>query len=200
MDWSGEREEATEAGARQVLFIQGGGAGAHDAWDTALVDSLREALGAGYEVRYPRMPREEEPSSTRWGAAIWREVEALDHGAVVAGHSIGGTLLVQTLVARPPERRLAAIVLLAAPFVGPGGWPGAEFEFSADLGDRLPGGVPVLVFHGAEDRTAPPRHAELYGAAIPQSQVHLLPGRDHQLNGQVGEVALSIRDLPSWGA
>lgn len=30
---------------RQVLFIQGGGAGTHDEWDGKLVESLRRELG-----------------------------------------------------------------------------------------------------------------------------------------------------------
>ena len=47
---------------QQILFIQGGGAGAHDEWDDKLVDSLRRELGDGYEVRYPRMPDEDDPS------------------------------------------------------------------------------------------------------------------------------------------
>ena len=47
--------------SRQVLFIQGGGAGAHDDWDDKLVDSLRGALGDGYVVLYPRMPAEDDP-------------------------------------------------------------------------------------------------------------------------------------------
>jgi hypothetical protein len=30
---------------RQVLFVQGGGAGVHERWDSKLVDSLRRELG-----------------------------------------------------------------------------------------------------------------------------------------------------------
>lgn len=193
MDRSGERERTSGADARQVLFVQGGGAGTHDEWDDALVDSLRAGLGAGYEVRYPRMPQEDDPSYPRWSEAIWREMADFAEGAVVAGHSVGGTVLVQALAERPPRRSLGAIVLIAAPFVGPGGWPGDDFELSADLGGRLPSGVPVHVFHGAQDETAPPTHARLYADAIPHAQVHLLPGRDHQLNGDLTEVARAIR-------
>jgi hypothetical protein len=36
-------------------------------------------------------------------------------------------------------------------------------------------------------------HADLYGRAIPQAQVHRLPGRDHQLNNDLREVAEAIR-------
>src|SRR5919206_5266724 len=155
--------------ARHVLFVQGGGAGVHDEWDDKLVDSLRRELGDGYEVRYPRMPDEDDPSYARWSAAIRREMTALDDGAVVAGHSVGGTILVNALAERPPEPELRAIVLIAAPFVGAGGWPGDEFELPHDLGARLPQDVPVHVFHGLRDGTVPPSHADLYARILPQA-------------------------------
>ncbi len=178
---------------RQILFIQGGGAGAHDEWDVKLVESLRRELGGGYEVRYPRMPDEDDPSYARWSAAIRREMTDLDDGAVVAGHSVGATILVNALAEQPPEKGLGAIVLIAAPFVGQGGWPGGEFELPRDLGARLPPGLRVEVFHGLRDETAPPSHAGLYALAIPQAQVHRLPGRDHQLNNNLSEVAEAVR-------
>ncbi|MET8091108.1 alpha/beta fold hydrolase [Micromonospora sp. NPDC005220] len=180
-------------GVPQILVIQGAGAGVHDEWDNKLVDSLTRELGDGYEVRYPRMPDEADPSSVTWSAAIWRELAALADGAVVVGHSVGGTILVHTLAERPPERALGAIVLIAAPFVGAGGWAGDEFELPDDLGARLPYGVPVHVFHGLRDDTAPPSHADRYAAVIPQAHLHLLPGRDHQLNDDLREVATVIR-------
>ncbi|MCW3838993.1 alpha/beta fold hydrolase [Micromonospora yasonensis] len=180
------------AGIRQILFIQGGGAGAHDEWDAKLFDSLRRELGDGYEVRYPRMPDEDDPTYARWSAAIRREMTALDDGAVVVGHSVGGTILINALAERPPAPELTAIVLIAAPFVGAGGWPGDEFELPHDLGARLPHGVPVHVFHGLQDEIAPPSHADLYARAIPQAQLHRLPGRDHQLDNDLSEVAKTI--------
>jgi pimeloyl-ACP methyl ester carboxylesterase len=179
--------------ARQILFIQGGGAGAHDEWDGKLVESLRRELGGGHEVRYPRMPGEGDPSYARWSAAIRREMADLDDGAVVAGHSVGAAILVCALAEQPPERGLEAIVLIAAPFVGDGGWLSDEFELTSELGARLPSAVRVHVFHGLQDETAPPSHAGLYALAIPQAQVHQLPGRDHQLNNDLSEVAEAIR-------
>jgi pimeloyl-ACP methyl ester carboxylesterase len=180
-------------GTQQVLFIQGGGAGTHDDWDNELVDSLSRELGDGYQVRYPRMPDEDDPHHATWSPAIRREIAGLDDGAVVVGHSVGATILVQALAEQPPTRVLAAIVLIAAPFVGEGGWPSDEFEPPKDLGARLPQGVPVHVFHGLQDETAPPSHADLYGVVIPQARVHRLPGRDHQLNDDLRDVARVIR-------
>ena len=180
---------------QQVLFIQGGGAGTYDEWDDKLVASLQAGLGDGFEVRYPRMPDEDDPSAATWGPAIRQELAGLKDGAVVVGHSVGGTLLVQALSEQPPPRRLGAIVLLAAPFVGPGGWPADEFTLPNDLRSRLPSGVPVHLFHGLDDDTAPPAHMDLYARAIPRAEVHPLPGRDHQLNDELGEVAALIRSI-----
>ena len=138
------------------------------------------------------MPDEDDPSYARWVEAIRREMAGLDDGAVVVAHSVGGTLLINALAEQVPERGLSAIVLIAAPFVGAGGWPSNEFELPSDLGARLPQGVPVHVFHGLEDETAPPSHAHLYASAIPQAQLDLLPGRDNQLSNDLDDVAKVI--------
>lgn len=177
---------------QQILFIQGGGAGTYDEWDDKLVESLRRELGDEPEIRYPRMPEEADPSYARWSTAIRREIESLDDGAVVIGHSVGGTILIGALAEQPPSRELGAVVLIGAPFVGDGGWPGDEFELPSDLGSRLPHGMRVHVFHGLQDQTAPSVHADLYALAIPQAQVHRLPGRDHQLNNDLSAVAEAV--------
>jgi predicted alpha/beta hydrolase family esterase len=179
----------------QILFIQGGGPGTHDQWDSKLVDSLTRALGEDFEVRYPRMPGEDDPTYAQWGPAIRREIARLDEGATVVGHSVGGMLLVRTLAEETPKVELGAIVLLATPFIGDGGWPGDDFEMPSDLGDRLPDNVPVHLFHGLDDDTVPAAHTDLYARAIRQAQVHRLPGRDHQLGNDLAEVARVIMVL-----
>jgi hypothetical protein len=69
------------------------------------------------------------------------------------------------------------------------GWPSDEFELPKDLGARLPHGVRVHVFHGLRDETVPPSHADLYAQVIPPARVHRLPGRDHQLNNDLSDLA-----------
>jgi hypothetical protein len=228
--------------AAQILFIQsGGGENVHDEWDDKLVASLKRELGPDVEVRYPRMPNEDDPKYAAWKPAILGEIAKLDDGAILVGHSIGGTMLIHALAEQsnkiPPldgegqgrgefrdplyrwrrhphhgarqhrlgdgalapspiegeEFRPGAIILISAPFVGEGGWPSDDIEAKADLGAWLPEGVPVHLFHGSEDETAPPEHAELYARAIPEAQVHRLPGRDHQLNNDLKEVVEVVR-------
>ena len=183
-----------------VLFVQGGGSGVHDEWDIRLVESLRRELGPRWEVRYPRMPNEADPQVATWRPSLERELASLRDGAVVVGHSVGGTMLIHVLAESAPRVVLDAIVLVAAPFVGPGGWDSDEIEPRADLAARLPAGVPVFLYHGEDDAVAPVAHLELYARAIPRARVRRLAGRDHQLNDDLSEVASDLRALALDGA
>ena len=179
---------------QSVLFIQGGGKGAHDEWDSKLVANLRHELGQRYEVHYPRMPHEDAPSFARWKPALRDLLETHGAGVVLVAHSVGGTMLLAALAEQSP-RGLIGLFFVATPFVGTGGWSAEGLELPADLGARLPPSVPVHFFHGLADETAPPAHVELYARAIPQALIHRLRGRDHQLNGDLKEVAAAIREL-----
>ena len=180
---------------RQLLFVQGGGKGTHDEWDNKLVACLRLALGQDYEIDYPRMPSEDDPSYALWKTALDRVFGTLRDGAILVGHSVGGTILVKVLAEQLSAREFGAIFLIAAPFVGDGGWSADDLQFPPDLGARLPKGVPIHFYHGLDDEVAPPLHIELYARAVPQARVHRLPGRDHQLNNDLREVAAAISSL-----
>jgi predicted alpha/beta hydrolase family esterase len=179
----------------QLLFVQGGGKGTHDEWDNKLVASLGQQLGDDYEIHYPRMPSEDDPSYARWKPALEGALGTLRDGAIVVGHSVGATILVKVLAEPSSARRLGAILLIAAPFIGEGGWSASDLQFPPDLGARLAQGVPIHFFHGLEDQDVPPSHIELYARAVPQARIHRLPGRDHQLNDDLSEVAAALSSL-----
>jgi pimeloyl-ACP methyl ester carboxylesterase len=141
------------------------------------------------------VPDEADPSYARWKDAIAGHIAALDDGAFLVGHSIGGSILINALAEDPPARRLGGVFLDATPFIGPGGWPGAEIGEGGDLGRRLPPETPIFLYHGSLDHTAPPAHADLYAHAIPGATVRRLPRRDHQLDNDLTEVAGDIREL-----
>src|SRR2546423_14037329 len=107
---------------RQLLFVQGGGAGAHDDWDDKLVESLRRELGSNFEIRYPRMPNEDDPAYGAWKATLEKELATLDDDAILVGHSLGGTILINALPSPRAVRRFCAIILLAGPLGRAGGW------------------------------------------------------------------------------
>lgn len=126
------------------------------------------------------------------------EFNFLKDGATVVGHSVGATILLHTLADERPTITPAAIVLIAAPFIGKGGWPSDDVDERANLPDRLPKGVPVLLYHGMDDQTVPVEHVQLYAKAIPQAIVRTLVHRDHQLNDDLREVANDVRSLPTF--
>jgi hypothetical protein len=90
---------------------------------------------------------------------------------------------------------LGAIFLIAAPFVGEGGWQSDGWTPQRELGGKLPAGVPIHLYHGLADDIAPSTHAELFAHAIPQARLCRLAGRDHQLNNDLSEIAEVIRSL-----
>jgi predicted alpha/beta hydrolase family esterase len=179
---------------KQVLFVQGAGAGAH-AEDATLAARLGEALGPEFAVRYPEMPNEEAPDDAVWRARIGEELAMLGDGAVLVGHSAGGAQLLMFLATSDPEQELAGVFLIAVPYCGPGGWDCGGFVLPDDLGTRISRRVPLFFYHGREDAVVPLAHVDAYASAIPQAVVHRLAGRDHQLNGDLSEVASDIRRL-----
>ena len=180
---------------KDILCVQGAGEGVHADWDSHLVESLRRALGPGYDVRYPAMPNEEDPTMASWRPVLDRELASLRPGAVVVGHSFGGAMAIRVLADSAPTANLGAIMLLAAPFFGTGGWTSDDIETPADLASRLPAAVPVFLYHGEDDDDVPVRHVDRYAAMIPHAHVRRLAGRDHQLNNDLSEVASDIRAL-----
>jgi hypothetical protein len=179
----------------QVLFIQGGGQGVHDDWDDKLVQSLETELGPDYAVRYPRMPNEADPRYETWRAVLKEEFATLDDGAILVGHSIGATILINTLAEEPPHFKPEGVFLISAPFVGDGGWQSDEIARLADLGVKLAGDLPIYLYHGDADEIVPPQHARLYAKALPHAHLRCIAGRDHQLNNDMSDVAADIRTI-----
>lgn len=92
---------ADQSQSTPLLFIQGGGDGAHDD-DARLVANLRRELGAGYEVRFPRMPNESETPYDLWSDVIASELARMGTGVILVGHSIGASVLIKWLTEVTP--------------------------------------------------------------------------------------------------
>jgi hypothetical protein len=183
------------AGTRQVLFIQGGGESTHSEWDNKLVASLERELGSGYVVRYPRMPNESNPDFRAWSEATAQQIARLNEDAILVGHSIGGTILIHTVAEQPRLLNgIAAICLIAAPFIGDGGWPSHDIAPDPDWAAPL-SEVAVYLYQGDADETTPMTHLDLYAKALPRAEVRILTGRDHQLCDELREVADDIRQM-----
>jgi uncharacterized protein len=179
---------------KQVLLIQGGGGGAYEA-DAVLAENLREKLGPAYNVHYPQMPNEEEPDYKTWKRTILDEARNMGERAILVGHSIGASVLIKMLTEQGQKPSIAGVFLAAAPF-----WHDHEFwrwdeaALSRDAAEHYPRDVPLFFYHGEED-AVPVAHLEMYAKVLPTAIVRRLPGRDHQLNNDMTELARDIEAL-----
>ncbi|HEU5295481.1 MAG TPA: alpha/beta fold hydrolase [Burkholderiaceae bacterium] len=176
-----------------VLFIQGAGEGAHEV-DAKLVASLAAHLGAEYSVRYPAMPAEGEPMYAAWASTLSRELASTEAGFVLVGHSLGASLVLRYLALNDVEPRPAAVFLVSAPFIGPRGWSGADFELPLRAAAKL-GTTMMFFYHGDADEVVPAAHVGLYEQAFAHATVRLLAARNHQLHDDLSAIAADIRLL-----
>jgi uncharacterized protein len=126
-----------------VLFIQGGGEGAHKA-DAVLAKSLQGALGDEYDVRYPQMPDESKPDMQTWKTKIARELEALDSRVMLVGHSMGGATLLKYLSEENVAKPIAGLFLLAVPSWDAENWNFENLKLPSDLAAQVISHTPNL--------------------------------------------------------
>lgn len=179
---------------RQVMFIQGGGEGAYEE-DKRLVENLWGVLGDGYDVRYPKMPDEESPEYGSWKGRIAKELAALDGGVILVGHSLGAWILLKYLSEVEVEGPVVGLFLIAAPYVGAGGWEVEVDALREDFATKLPVRLPVFFYHSHDDEVVPFAHLALYRAKLPQATVREFDGRGHQFGDDLSEVARDIGGL-----
>ena len=175
---------------KDVLFIHGAGQGAYEE-DGKLVASLQDALGTGYAIRYPKM-EEENPELEMWQAQIEEELAAFDNGAILVGHSFGGSILLKHLSEHTLTKPIGGLFLIATPYWGDGGWEYEAYTLQEAFATKLK--VPrIVLYHSREDEIVEFEHLALYAEKLPQATVREFEDRGHQFNNNLAEVAEDIK-------
>ena len=175
-----------------VLFVQGGGDGAHDE-DAALATSLGRALGRDYEVRFPRMPGEANPDVKSWKRQISAELSRLRGKIVLVGHSVGGSILLRYLSEEEVKQPIAALFLLAAPSWDEHRWQFDDLKLPRNIAEKLASIPRVVFYHSRDDAMVPFAHLALHGARLPRAETREVEGRGHQFGNDLADVARDIR-------
>lgn len=178
--------------AKQVLFIQGGGDGAHAA-DRPLAESLQRALGAGYEVHYPRLAGEGQPDLERWKRQVADELSTLRGAVVLVGHSLGGSTLLRLLSEEPVTADVAGLHLLATPAWDGGQWAYDDLKLRSSAADKLAVIPRLFLYHCRDDAVVPFAHLALHAAQLPRATARELGQGGHQFGGDLQVVADDIR-------
>src|SRR5512133_2277706 len=126
--------------SKPVIFIQGGGERGYEA-DTKLAASLQEALGEGFEVRYPQLITDVTLSDFGWPQQIGKEMDRIRDDVFLVGHSLGASLLLKYLSENKNTKTIRGIFLISTPF-----WTGEEdwvqgLKLQEGFSERLPKNV-----------------------------------------------------------
>ncbi|MBD3616221.1 MAG: alpha/beta hydrolase [Gracilimonas sp.] len=180
--------------SKLIIFIQGGGAGGYDA-DARLVDSLQTALGETYEVRYPQMFSDETQPDFGWPHQIGKEISGIKGKVILAGHSLGASMVLKFLSEHEIREQIDSIFLIATPF-----WSGDEdwikgLKLQVNFEDHLPKEVPIFFYHCRDDEEVPFEHLSIYSQKLPWATFREIPSGGHQFNNDLTLVAKDIKSL-----
>ncbi len=179
---------------KHILFIQGGGENGYQA-DAAMVASLRTALGKDYRVDYTELASDESATDFGWPRQIGERLSAAPDGIILAGHSLGASMILKYLSESTVAKPLTGVFLVATPF-----WSGDEdwkagLKLQENFADKLPVGVPVFFYHCRDDEEVPFSHLDLYRQQMPQATFRETKTGGHLFGNDLTPVADDIKSL-----
>jgi uncharacterized protein len=139
---------------------------------------LEAGLGAGFEVRAPRMPEPEDPHYEPWAARMAGMISKADRPFLV-GHSFGASTLLQYLARAEPPSAMRGVFLAATPF-----W-GSEFpEYALTQRDivELQRVSPLVFYQSRDDEEVGIEHLAKFRRAFPGAAFRELDGRGHEFD------------------
>ena len=174
-----------------VLFIQGGGKGAHSE-DAPLAESLKRALGPKYDVHFPQMPGEDDPNVASWKRKISSELSRIPGRVFVVAHSVGGSILLRYLAEEKVEKPIAGVFLLAAPSWDEDRWDFDDLKLPRDIAKKVAPIPQLFFYHCRDDDVVPFAHLALHSARIPRAATRALDNGGHQFGRDLTVVATDI--------
>lgn len=151
---------------RDLVSIHSAGPQGGKNGSTGLISRLEAALGDKFNIIAPLMPAPERPDIDAWLSQIDQTVSQAKSGAVLVGHSLGGSSILQYLARNPDiwrgKDRFSAIFSIAAPFWGLADWEVTEFSLTEDEVAVLEECKPMHFCHSVDDKIVRFAHCETY--------------------------------------
>ena len=151
--------------------------------------TLEAGLGIGWEVKLPEMPNPEAPTAEAWLQAIAAAQSSIDGRMFMAGHSLGGSTLLQHVARKLPS--VEGLFVAAAPFwCGQDrGWQHEAFKLSQSEVARLQH-FQLSFYHGTADDIVPFNHLAEYQKVFPEATFRTYPSMNH-----IDPTAVFLQDL-----
>ncbi len=182
--------------SKNVLFIHGAGDGGYEA-DKLLAASLRKELGPAYKVHFPKMSQDETKSffGSDWPKQIGEAISSIKGEVILAGHSLGASMLLKYLSENKIKKKIAGVFLAAPPF-----WSGDEdwvqpLKLREDFHHNLPKNVPIFVYQCKDDEEVPFSQYNRYKQILKGATFREIKNGGHQFNNDLSIVATDIKSL-----
>lgn len=179
---------------KNIIFIQGGGENGYIV-DAKLVSSLQNELGSAYDVHYPKMQTNESLPDFGWLTQIAKEVSLINDSVILAGHSLGASMLLKYISENKVQKKITGIFLISTPY-----WSGNEdwvrgLKLKENFTDNLPKNVPIFFYHNRDDEEIPYDQFAFYRQKIPWATFQEKAHGGHQFDNNLSSIAKDIKSL-----
>ncbi|WP_221393019.1 alpha/beta hydrolase [Dyadobacter sp. NIV53] len=179
---------------KRIIFFHGGGSREDYDADEKLVASLKSQLGPEYSIHYPFLPDNGSPDLGR-RLQIRQEISVSADSVILAGHSLGASMLLACLSENEIKTEIDGVFLIATPFWdGDADWVKA-FRLQPDFAKRIDTKIPLFFYHCLDDEEVPVAQMAIYKEALPWAIFREIDTGGHQLNNDLSVVAKDIRSL-----
>ncbi|MFG6147623.1 alpha/beta fold hydrolase [Halobacillus sp. B23F22_1] len=178
---------------KQVLFIHSAGPQEGKQGSSHLIAYLQKSLSVDYHFSSPAMPDPENPGYGPWKNALKEELSKLKGDVILAGHSLGGSVLLKYLSEEACDLSIAGLFVLGSPYWGlDKEWPFKEFELSEDFASRLPHISQIFLYHSRNDEVVPFSHFEHYASKISHAKTRVFKYGGHLFQEELPELVYDI--------
>lgn len=179
---------------KTLLFIQGGGNGGYEA-DKKVVSALTKLLSDDYKISYPKLKTDENEPDFGWLKQIGKEIKQLKGEFILAGHSLGASMLLKYLSENRISKKPAGIFLLATPF-----WSGDEnwkqgLKLPEDFAKKLRLGSLIFFYHCRDDEEIPFENLAKYQNKVDGATFREIESGGHQFDKALEIVARDIKEF-----
>lgn len=182
---------------KQILFIHSAGKQGPDPHDGSaeFLKFIKESIGNDYELRHPLMPNPQAPSYNLWRDKFAEEFNRLEDGAILIGHSLGGSVILKYLSDQKIVKSLAGVFIVAAPFWSADkDWQVSEYNLRENFESYLPH-TKYFFYQTKDDEVTPRAHFEKYSKAMPQATARLIESGGHQVKNGLPELVKDVKAL-----
>ena len=180
----------------KVLFVHSAGPQGAGEGSSALLAGLKASLSPETELVAPQMPDPDNPMAEPWIAACRSATSGVEDNLILVGHSLGGSIILQTLAQFGLPTRLLGVVTLASPFWNAPDWEVESFALTEQDAGKLIGLPRLILVQGDADQMVAADHPDRYKALLPIAEIRRLAGVDHEaasagpaLAGIIAEIA-----------